>query len=303
MTLNQLIYVSEVSKTKSINAAAHALFVSQSSLSVAVRELEEELGIIIFNRTNRGITTTKEGETFIRYANNILQQYRRLEEKYFGKEERKQHFCVTIHHSTFAAKVFADIVKEFGLKDYEYSIYETKTKDVLEHVGTAKSELGILYISSYNQEYYEKVFRELNLKFEILAQYGVSVYVRDQHPLACRDEIALSELEGYPCLVFDQGEDSSFYFYEEMISAYEYKNMIRTSDRATTIDLLRELDGYAVGVGTTNNKESIHGLAAVGLNTDEKIYVGYLMRKNSCMSDIAERFIELFRASVSPPSR
>lgn len=299
MTLNQLLYVSEVSKTKSMNAAAHTLYVSQSSLSTAIKELEDELGIIIFNRSNRGITTTKEGETFIHYANNILQQYKLLEEKYLGKGEYKQHFSVTMHHSTFATKAFADVVREFGFKDYEYSIFETKTKDVLERVGASKSELGILYISSFNQDYYDKTFRELNLKFEIIAEYDVFAYVGKNHPLAFRDEIELSELEAYPCLIFDQDENSSFYFYEEIISTYEYKNIIRTSDRATTIDLLQELNGYAVGIGTINNEKSINGISAIKINTDEKINVGYLVRKDSRLSDIANRFIELFVASIT----
>lgn len=299
MTLNQLIYVSEVSKTKSINATAHMLFVSQSGISTAIKELEEELGIRIFNRTNRGITTTKDGETFIRYADNVLLQYKLLEENYFGKEKHKQHFSVAMHHSTFAARVFAQVVKEFGLGDYEYSIYETQTKEVLEQVRSAKSELGILYISTFNQDYYEKTFKELNLIFKSIAEYEVCVYVGEKHPLASEDEIELSRLEEYPCLIFDQGESSSFYFYEEMISAYEYKNVIRTSDRATTLELIRELDGYSVGIGTVKDEKSLEGITAIKIRTDERIAVGYLMRGDSCLSEAAMRFIELFTAGIA----
>ncbi|MBO5070377.1 MAG: LysR family transcriptional regulator [Roseburia sp.] len=219
MTFNQLLYVVEVSKTKSINATAHALFVSQSCVSTAIRELEDELGIIIFNRTNRGITITKDGETFIHYANNIIQQCKLLEEKYLGGEEHKRHFSVVMHHSTVAAKAFANVVKEFGLLDYEYSIYETNTLTVLEKVRSAKSELGILYISTFNQDYYEKTFKELNLIFKSIAEYEVYAYIGENHPLASRKEIELSELEKYPCLIFAQDENSSFYFYEEIIRA------------------------------------------------------------------------------------
>lgn len=299
MTLNQLLYVVEVSKTKSINATAHTLFVSQSCVSTAIRELEDELGIIIFNRTNRGITITKDGETLIHYANNIIQQCKLLEEKYLGGEEHKRHFCVAMHHSTFAAKAFANVVREFGFSGYEYSIYETKTKTVLEQVRSAKSELGILYISTFNQDYYEKTFKEQNLIFKSIAEYDVYAYIGENHPLAARDEIDLSELEEYPCLIFDQDENSSFYFYEEMISAYEYKNVIRTSDRATTIDLLQELDGYAVGIGTANGEKSVNGIRAVKIRTNEKINVGYVIREGSCLSGIAERFIGLFADNVT----
>ena len=191
------------------------------------------------------------------------------------------------------------MVKEFGLLDYEYSIYETKTKTVLEQVRSAKSELGILYISTFNQDYYEKIFKELDLIFESIAEYEVYAYIGENHPLAYRDEIDLSELEEYPCLIFDQDENSSFYFYEEIISAYEYKNVIRTSDRATTIDLLQELDGYAVGIGTANDEKSVNGIRAVKIRTDEKINVGYVIREGGCLSKMAEKFIELFAADVT----
>lgn len=293
MTLNQLLYVVEVSKSRSINATARALFVSQSCVSASIKELEDELGILIFNRTNRGITLTKDGEAFVHYAHSILEQCKLLTEKYLGREKHKRHFSVAMHHSTFAVKAFAGIVKEFGLQDYEYSIYETKTQTVLERVNSAKSELGILYISTYNWDYYEKAFKELKLKFHSIAEYGVYAYVGERHPLASEDEIELAKLEKYPCLIFDQEENSSFYSYEEIISAYEYKNVIRTSDRATEIDLLQELDGYAIGIGTANGEKTMSGIRAIKIRTDEKITVGYLIREGSALSEIAERFVSL----------
>ena len=156
-----------------------------------------------------------------------------------------------------------------------------------------------MYISTFNQAYYEKTFKELNLIFESIAEYGVYAYIGENHPLAFRDEIDLLELEEYPCLIFDQDENSSFYFYEEIISAYEYKNVIRTSDRATMIDLLQELDGYAVGIGTVDGGKSVSRLKTVKIRTDEKINVGYVIREGHCLSEIAEKFIALFAADVT----
>ncbi len=298
MTIAQIKYVIEVAKTKSINAAAQALFISQSGLSTAIKELEEELGITIFNRTNRGISITNEGETFIRYANNVLLQYKLMEEKYFGSGEVKKTFSVSMHHSTFATKIFAEIIREYGIKEYEYSLYETRTKTVFDNVSNAKSELGILYISSFNREYYSKVFKNANLSFEVLGSFPVCAYVGEQHPLADRKEITLSELEDYPCLIFDQDENSSFYFYEEIISAYEYKNIIRTSDRGTTLELMREIDAYSVGIGTFYEERHDKGLTAISIKTDEKIDVGFIKRIDSNLSKLGERYIELFKDYV-----
>ncbi len=299
MTFNQLVYVVEVSKTKSINATARALYVSQSSVSTSIKELEDELGILIFNRTNRGISTTKEGEMLIQSANHILQQWKSLKERYTGEGMHKQHFSVVMHHSTFATQAYAKIVKEFGLAGYEYSIYETKTKEVLEQVNNGKSELGILYISNYNQDYYEKVLREMNLCFCPIAEYEVCAYIGKSHPLVGKQEVTLEELEQYPCLIFDQDENSSFYFYEEMISTYQYKNVIRTSDRATTIDLLQALDGYSIGIGTVGDETSVNGIQTVKIKTEERIHVGYLIRKGSQLSDIAEKFVAYFKNSMT----
>ena len=294
MTIAQLKYVTEVAKTKSINAAAQSLFISQSGLSTAIKELEEELGITIFNRTNRGISITADGETFIRYANNVLLQFKFMEEKYFGNDEVKTSFSVSMHHSTFATKIFAEVIKAYGVKEYEYSLYETTTKTVLDNICRSKSELGVLYISSFNRDYYEKVFKELNLEFEVLGTFPVCAYVGENHPLAGRKEILLSELEEYPCLIFDQDEDSSFYFYEEIISASEYKNVIKTSDRGTTLELLRELDGYSVGIGTFYDEKLDKGLTAISIKTDERIDVGYIKRKNAKLSELGEEYIRLF---------
>ena len=294
MTIAQLKYVTEVAKTKSINAAAQSLFISQSGLSTAIKELEEELEITIFNRTNRGISITADGETFIRYANNVLLQFKFMEEKYFGNDEVKTSFSVSMHHSTFATKIFAEVIKAYGVKEYEYSLYETTTKSVLDNICRSKSELGVLYISSFNRDYYEKVFKELNLEFEVLGTFPVCAYVGENHPLAGRKEILLGELEEYPCLIFDQDEESSFYFYEEIISASEYKNVIKTSDRGTTLELLRELDGYSVGIGTFYDEKLDKGLTAISIKTDERIDVGYIKRKNAKLSELGEEYIRLF---------
>ncbi len=298
MTLTQLRYVAEVAKTKSINATAHALYISQPSLSAHIKDLEQELGIVIFNRTNRGITLTKDGETFIRYVNNILQQYHIMEQKYLKNEKLKDYFSVTMHHSTFSSKIFTKLMNEFGFEDYEYSVFETKTGEVINHVSSAKSDLGILYISSFNQDYYERIFKEKGLEYVVMGEFPVYAYVREQHPLARQDTVELSDLENYPCLIFDQDENSSYYFYEEIISTYEYKNIIRTSDRATTMELLRGLDAYSVGTGTINDQKTIDGITALKVNTDEIIHVVYLRRKDSCLSQIATRFVEIFTEFV-----
>ena len=199
-----------------------------------------------------------------------------------------------MHHSTFSVQLYADIVKEFGMQEYTYSIFETTTKNVIEDVRNGKSELGMLYISAFNEAVYEKSFEEAGLNFHLLAECPVYAYINKNHPLAGREEVTLEELEDYPCLLFEQG-DSSYYFYEEIISAYEYKNVIRVSDRATAIDLLNSLNAYSIGIGMTMSSQMGTTTTAVKIDSQEKIKAGYLTRKSENLSLPGESYVKKMR--------
>lgn len=291
MTLTQIEYAVEVAEIKSINAASRALYVSQSSLSTSIKELEEELGVELFKRTNRGITVTDAGEEFISYARNILLQYNLLESKFSKKNKNRYRFSVSMHHSTFSVQFFAEIIKEFGMQNYSYSLYETTTKNVIDDLRNGKSELGMLYISDFNDAIYRKSFEEAGLSFHTLAECPVYAYINKNHPLSNRDEVTLEELEDYPCLLFEQG-DSSFYFYEEIISEYEYKNVIRVSDRATAIDLLNCVNAYSIGIGMITKSQLESSTIALKIRSSEKIKAGYLTRKASNLSPPGKCYIE-----------
>lgn len=297
MTLTQLKYTIKVFEANSFNGAAKALFMSQSSISVAIKELEAELGINIFNRTNHGISLTPEGTEFLQYAKNILLQVDALEDRY-AIGVCKKRFSITMHHSMLATKIFADVVNEFGLTEYEYCLHETQTNKVLEDLETGKSELGILYISEYNRHFYERLFKEHGLEFQVLAEYEIYAYLSKEHPLADHKKVSLKELEEYPCLIFDQGDNSSFYFYEEIVSTYEYKNIIKTSDRGSTINLIKYLNGYSVGIGVLTEEEETNTLTAVKLDADEKIKVVCLQKVGVSLSEIGKRYLEIFTECV-----
>lgn len=293
MTITQLNYIVTVSRMKSINAASKALFISQSSLSASIKDLEEELGILIFQRSSRGIVLTEEGAELVRYAQNVLLQVNLIRDRFTGeKRKEKTPFSVSMHHSTFGTGIFADIIRKYGLKDYEYSLFETTTQDVISNVQNAKSEVGFLFLSDYNQTYYDKVFRDRNLEYTDLAEFSVYAYVGKQHPLAGKDRIEIKELEQYPCLIFHQNDQSASYFYEEMISAYQYKNVILTSDRATTMGLLPKINAYSVGIGVTGEATDgeYRDVVTVRLDTDEKIRFVMLKRREVVLSPLAEEF-------------
>ena len=297
MTLAQLKYVITIADTGSMNEAAHLLFLSQPSLSAAVRDLEEETGVTIFKRTNRGVIVTPEGKEFLGYARQVAEQYRLLEEKYIEKKNEKKKFSVSMQHYTFAVNAFVRLVRQFGMDEYEFAVHETRTYEVIEDVRDFKSEIGILYLNDFNRKVLTKLFQEYNLEFHELLDCGVYVYMWKGNPLASKDEITLEELAEYPCLAFDQGSNNSFYFAEEVLSTYEYKQLIRANDRATMLNLMVGLNGYTLCSGIICEELNGSDYCAVPLKSDEEMTIGYLMHKGNTLSTLGRKYLEELKQS------
>lgn len=292
MTLTQLKYAITITEAKSMNEAAKQLFISQPSLSSAIKDLEEEIGIEIFRRSNKGAFITPEGEEFVGYARQVVEQYKLIETKYIDKEKIKKKFGVSTQHYTFAVKAFVEMVKQFGMDEYEFAIHETKTYEVIENVKNFKSEIGILYLNDFNQKILKKLFLEYRLEFHPILDCHIYVYMWKGHPLADKEEIALSELENYPCLSFEQGNNNSFYFAEEVLSTYHYKQIIKANDRATLLNLMVGLNGYTLCSGIICEELNGSDYCAVRLKSDETMTIGYLSRKGVTISSLGQKYIE-----------
>lgn len=292
MTLVQLKYVIAVAKQNSLNDAAKVLFISQPSLSSAIRSLENEIGFDIFIRSKNGITLTTKGAEFIGYAKSVMEQYDLLDTKYISQTEVKKTFSVSMQHYTFAVNAFVELVKQYGMDEYEFEVHETKTHEVIENVKNRKSEIGILYLNDFNRNVLNKLFAEYELQFQPLLECGVYVYMWKGHPLAERNEIALEELNEYPCLGFAQGEHNSFYFAEEVLSTYQYKRFIRANDRATLLNLMVGLNGYTLCSGILCEDLNGKDYCAVKLKSDERMTIGYISRKDAPLSVIGQKYLE-----------
>lgn len=292
MTLTQLRYVVAVAGERSMNEAAKKLFISQPSLSAAVRELETEIGIEIFRRTGRGIMLTPEGEEFIGYARQVTEQCQLIETKYVQKENVRRKFGVSMQHYTFAVNAFVEMVKQFGMEKYEFAVRETKTYEVIEDVKNFKSEIGVLYLNEFNSKVLNKLFADYDLEFQEILRCSIYVYLWKGHPLAGRQEITMEELEDYPCLSFEQGNYNSFYFAEEVLSNYQYKQLIKANDRATLLNLMVGLNGYTLCSGIICEELNGSDYCAVKLKSDEKMSIGYLKRKGIALSELGQKYIE-----------
>lgn len=292
MTITQLRYAIMVARSGSMNEAARALFISQPSLSNAMKDLEEETGIIIFNRNNRGIVLTPEGKEFIGYAKQVVEQYELMENKYITKKDTKKKFSVSMQHYTFAVSAFVELVKRYGMDEYEFAVHETKTFDVIRRVRDFQSEIGILYLNSFNEKALNKLFVEYGLEFHEIVQCRIYVYLWKGHPLANQEEITLEELQNYPCLSFEQGDNNSFYFAEEVLSTYHYKQLIKADDRATVLNLMVGLNGYTLCSGMICEELNGTEYCAVKLKSDQVMTIGYLIRKGVSVSAIGQVYLE-----------
>lgn len=299
MTLQQLHQVITIAESKSMNEAARKLFVSQPNLSSVVRELEEEAGITIFIRSNRGIVMTPEGEEFIGYAEQVVEQYHLLEKRYMNSEMKKK-FSVSMQHYSFAVKAFVEMVKSVGMEEYEFAIHETQTNQVIENVRSMKSELGVLFLSEFNEAVLLKLFKEYDLEFEELFACDTYVYLWKGHPLAAQSQICMAELEEYPCLVFEQGKNNSFYFAEEMKSTYEYKRIIKADDRGTMLNLMVGLNGYTLCSGIISEEINGDDYVAIPLKESERIRIGYIRHKGVKLSMLGEIYLNELRKYGEP---
>ena len=300
MTLTQLRYVIAIAETKSINKAAEQLYVSQPSLTSAVQELEKELGIILFNRSGRGVTLTNDGAEFLLYARQLYGQYETLLEKYGENGSLKKKFGVSTQHYSFAVKAFVDMAKQFDMSKYEFAIRETKTSEVISDVSTMKSEIGVLYLSDFNRKSMEKLLRSAGLEFHHLIDCQAYVYLWKNHPLAKEESISFSQLFDYPCLAFEQGDNSSFYLAEEILSTNEYPRIIRANDRATMLNLMVGLNGYTLCSGIICEELNGNEFAAVPFRDDEENHnsvmeIGYVVRKNTMPGKVGKMYIEALK--------
>lgn len=291
MTLQQLKYALTIADCGSMNEAAKQLFISQPSLSETMKELETEIGLDIFLRSNRGIVITPEGEEFLGYARQVTEQFGLLQSKYIDKKV-KEKFSVSTQHYTFAVKAFVETVKQIGMEQYEFAVHETTTISVIENVKNFKSEIGVLYENDFNEKVLNKMFKENGLEFVELFSCDTFVYLWSGHPLAKQDVITMEELDEYPCLSFDQGKNNSLYLAEEMKSTYEYRRLIKANDRATLLNLMIGLNAYTLCSGIICEDLNGNDYKAVPLKETEKMRIGYIKRKGAKVSHIGELYIE-----------
>lgn len=298
MRIQQLHYIVKIVETGSMNEAAKQLFITQPSLSNAVRNLEREMGIKIFIRNPKGITLTKDGVEFLSYARQILEQTALLEERYKSKDTNRELFSVSSQHYAFVVNAFVSLLKGADMSRYELFLRETRTYEIIDDVKNFRSEIGVLFLNSYNRDVLTKMFDDNRLTYTSLFQAHPHIFVSQDNPLANRDIVTMKDLEDFPYLSYDQGIHNSFYFSEEIFSQIPHTKSIVVSDRATLFNLLIGLDGYTIATGILNSNLNGDNIVSIPLDVEDMIDIVYIRHEKANLSKMGERFIDYLLKEV-----
>lgn len=298
LTLQQLRYFIEVAAEGSISAAADLLYVAQPTMSAAMKDLESRVGRALLVRSARGVTLTADGAEFLGYARQVVEQFALLEQRYLGRPPMRRLLGVSTQHYSFAVDAFVRMVKATEVAEYEFSLRETRTWDIIEDVRTLRSEIGILYRNDFNRKIIDKLLRESGLAFTPLFLADPHIFISRNNPLASKKRATLADLAGLPRLTFDQGANNSFYFAEEILSTLSSKQEIRVSDRATIFNLMIGLHGYTISTGIISGQLDPE-IVAIPLDVDERIEIGWIGHAAIPLTDQAQRYLSELRAVVA----
>lgn len=299
MTLQQLKYVIAISKSGSMHTAADELFITQPNLSKAIKDLELEMGITIFNRTNKGVLLTDDGTKFLSYARQVVEQANLLEDIYKNKESIKRIFAISSQHYGFVVNAFVKLVETLGKDTYEFSLRECKTYDVINDVKDGRSELGVIYFSRFNSEIMKKVISSNGLSYEFLFEAKPHVLLSKNHPLANKERLTLDDLDAYPRLSYDQGLNNSFYYSEEPHALESVSKAIVVSDRATLFNILIGLNGYTISSGMISSSLDGNNIISIPLETDEVMDLVYIYDSDKPMKEITKQYLAILREYIS----
>ncbi|WP_308592258.1 LysR family transcriptional regulator [uncultured Megasphaera sp.] len=298
MTLQQLRYVIAVAERGNITQAARHLFVSQPSITAAVRDLEREMDITIFLRQNKGVTLTPDGERFLGYARKVIDEADQLEDTFKGRQEQKPRFAVSCQHYSFAVNAFVQLIRQFDAPQYDFTLREEQTHEIIDDVANLKSELGILYLSFANEKILRKILAAQNLTFTELFTARPHVFISSRHPLAGKDVITLKDLQDYPYLTYEQGVYNSFYYKEEFLDSTDQKKNICVRDRATLFNLVIGLNGYTVCSGVISHALNGDNIIAKPLKMKEEMKIGVILRKDTILSRYGKAYLEHLKESL-----
>lgn len=299
MTLQQMRYLIVIAECGSISAAAQALFVSQPSLSGALKEVERETGVSVFRRTNHGVEPTPEGLELLAMVRQVVQMDDMIAARYGrGGEGAAEFLSVSGQRYSFVTEAFAALMRARSGSRYSFALRETDTREVIDDVRALRSELGVLCLTSLNRGVIMRELDRAGLAFELALSAAPRLLVRAQHPLCARSSVRLEELEPYPRVVFDQGGGASAFYSEEPLPEAPFCGSIAVRDRSSIAAVLNLTDAYTIATGLRTQGMD-EGVITVPLATDERMEIGCIRNPRIALSDLAREFLSALQHAAA----
>ena len=288
MTLKQILYVRAVSKAGSIGKAAEALFISQSSLSESIQNLEREYDMVLFERTSRGISLTRQGEEFLKDTQLLSNIYQDLDDKYKNRKSDREHFCVSSLHHVSGIDAFEHIVSQPKNQGY----FEGNMDQVLQDVETNRSDVGVLFFTSDSRSTIIKACNRRNIFFQHMKYDLLHIYVHKSHPLAGRGSVTLAEIQQHPFISYEECHPSSARFTPTRRQWDPQQQIISVSDRAMAYSVLALGSAYVTGSGYLTQEDCRRSLVTAPITDLGQIEIGYICNPARALSELALEYIE-----------
>lgn len=304
MTLQQLKYYIVTANSSSIGKAAERLHITQPSLSSALRDLETEIGHSFFSRTSKGTCLTHDGEEFLRYARQVVEQAALLEDRWISKHPAKPRLHIISQNCAFAVKAFINMIRKHGMQDYHYSLREGKAFDIIEEVRLLRCDIGVLGRDRCSEAVIDKLLREGDLEFHPLFASEPYVLISARHPLAGKEYLTAEDLSPYPRTSFEKSDYNALYYSEDLEALREVRlaenmdqrvKIISVEDRATMLHLLLRIDAYTLagGVqGTDLYGKDVIALPFRGRDTVFRQETGWIARKGTPLEKQLAQYVE-----------
>ena len=302
MTFQQLLYVVEISRCGSINKAAQNLFLSQSSISSAIKELETELGIRFFNRTNRGVEFTQAGREFLSYATTLLEQKRHIENIYkSSRHDSPLHFSVSTQRYPFSEDAFIRLLQKVSSPQIYFKIKEAGMDVVIEDVNKRQSDIGVIFLSNMNEKIIQRVLKSKNIEYHEIATIQPCAFMRRKHPLTSRASVSPSELSQYPYLVFESELGVSPEFSEEvnLLAFQRPSRVITVNDRAAAIGILSSTDAVTTGSGLLADGLMDSRTISIPLETEDRMRLIWIKSRSTKLSQEGHLFLAYLKEAVT----
>lgn len=292
MTLKQILYVRAVSKAGSIGKAAEALFISQSSLSESIQNLEREYDMVLFERTSRGISLTRQGEEFLKDTQLLSNIYQDLDDKYKNRKSDREHFCVSSLHHVSGIDAFEHIVSQPKNQKYHLRYFEGNMDQVLQDVETNRSDVGVLFFTSDSRSTIIKACNRRNIFFQHMKYDLLHIYVHKTHPLAGRGSVTLAEIQQHPFISYEECHPSSARFTPTRRQWDPQQQIISVSDRAMAYSVLALGSAYVTGSGYLTQEDCRRSLVTAPITDLGQIEIGYICNPARALSELALEYIE-----------